>query len=62
MSDNQIEKAIKNAAHSAAIEGFDIDPTVRQWCRRLMKKEITLNEYISLVRNHAGENGNGLQY
>ena len=55
MGEKQIEKAIKNAEHSAAMEGYDIDPTVKQWCRSLMKKEITLAEYISLVRNHAGE-------
>lgn len=55
MGEKQINKAIKNAAHSALMEGFDIDPIVKQWCRRLMKNEITMAEYISLVKNHAGE-------
>ncbi|MBQ3816967.1 MAG: hypothetical protein II802_01695 [Clostridia bacterium] len=54
MSEKQIEKAINNAAHSSEMEGYTIDDTVKEWCRKLLKKEITMEEYISFIKSRAG--------
>ncbi len=54
MSDAAIEKAIHNASASVEMEGYSIDERAKIWCRQLLKKEITLEEYISLVKEKAG--------
>ena len=54
MSEKQIEKAINNAAHSSEMEGYTINDTVKEWCRKLLKKEITMEEYISFIKSRAG--------
>ena len=54
MSDKQIEKAIKNAVFSIEMEGYIIDDTAKELCRKLLKKEITMEEYISFVKLSAG--------
>ena len=45
-----IEKAINNAAASVEMEGYHIDEQSKEWCRQLLRKEITTEEYISLVK------------
>ena len=49
MSDERIEQAIESAAASMKMEGFQIDPQCVDLCRRLLKDEITMEEYISVV-------------
>lgn len=49
MSDERIEQAIESAAASMKMEGFQIDQESVDLCRRLLKDEITLEEYISAV-------------
>ena len=54
MSEKQIEKAINNAVFPADMEGYVIDDTAKELCRKLLKKEITMEEYISFVKSSAG--------
>lgn len=54
VSDIAIEKAIKNASASIEMEGFYIDEQSKAWCRMLLKREITIEEYIKLVKQKAG--------
>lgn len=54
MSDKQIEKSIDNAATSLMMEGFTVDEKSKIWCKMLLNKEITIDEYISLVKQKAG--------
>lgn len=49
MSDEKIEQAIESAAASMKMEGFQIDPQCVDLYRRLLKDEITMDEYISTV-------------
>lgn len=54
MSEKQIEKSIDNAATSLIMEGFAVDEKEKIWCKMLLNKEITIDEYISLVKQKAG--------
>ena len=55
MSDEKtIEKAIKNAVASVEMEGYHIDEQSKEWCRQLLRKEITMEEYIALIKKKAG--------
>lgn len=49
MSDEQIERSIESAAASIKMEGFQIDPRCVDLCRKLLRNEITMDEYISAV-------------
>ncbi len=51
-----IEKAIENAAASVEMEGFHIDEQSREWCRQLLRKEITMEQYLRLIKQKAGVN------
>ena len=48
-----IDKAIENAAASVEMEGYVIDNECKDWCRKLMLGEISMEDYISLVRQHS---------
>lgn len=39
-----IDKAIKNAATSVEMEGYHIDEACKEWCRQLLRKEITMEQ------------------
>lgn len=56
MSEVQIEKAINNAAASIEMEGFSIDEQSKMLCRKLLLNEITMEQYIALVKQRAGVN------
>lgn len=49
-----IENAIKNACASVEMEGYTIDKECKEWCRLLLNEEITLEQYISLVKKQSG--------
>ena len=49
-----IEKAIANATASIEMEGFQINEQCKEWCRSLLQGEITMEEYIVLVKQRAG--------
>ena len=49
-----IEQIIENAAASFEMEGYTIDSKSKEWCRKLLRNEITTQEYISLIKKKAG--------
>ena len=49
-----IEQIIENAATSVEMEGYTIDSKSKEWCQKLLRNEITMQEYISLVKKKAG--------
>ena len=49
-----IDKAIKNSAASVEMEGYQIDDQCKAWCRQLLQGELTMEEYIVLVKQRAG--------
>lgn len=54
MKKQSIDKSIKNAVASVEMEGFHIDEQSKIWCRQLLLKEITMEEYIRRVTQKAG--------
>lgn len=51
---NTIDKSINNASASIEMEGFHIDEQSKIWCKQLLLNEITMEEYISKVKQKAG--------
>ena len=49
-----IEQIMENAAASVEMEGYTIDSKSKEWCQKLLRNEITMQEYISLVKKKAG--------
>lgn len=49
-----IDKAIENSAASVKMEGYQIDEQCKDWCRKLLQGELTMEEYIVLVKQRAG--------
>ena len=49
-----IDRAIENAAASVEMEGYHIDEKSKDWCRQLLCKEITMEQYIQLAKQKAG--------
>ncbi len=56
MSEKEIYKAIKNASASVEMEGFSIDEQSKILCKNLLLNEITMEDYILLVKQKAGVN------
>lgn len=56
MSEKEINKAIKNASASVEMEGFSIDEQSKILCKKLLLNEITMEDYILLVKQKAGVN------
>ena len=54
MSEIQIEKSIRTATASLEMEGFSVDEKAKLWCKKLLNNEITMEDYISLVKAKAG--------
>ncbi len=54
MPEDKLDLIIENAAHSVEMEGYSIDEQSKVWCRQLIKNEISMDEYISLVKQKAG--------
>lgn len=49
-----IEHAIANAAASVEMEGYSINEQSKKWCEMLLCNEITMEDYIALVKQQAG--------
>ena len=49
-----IDKAIENSAASVEMGGFRIDEQCKDWCRKLLNGELSMEEYIVLVKQRAG--------
>ena len=43
------EKAVENAVASVEMEGFHVDKETKKMCERLLKGEITYDEYLAFV-------------
>ncbi len=54
MSEFEIEKAIRTATASLEMEGFSIDEQNKDLCRMLLRKEITMEQYIELLKQKVG--------
>ena len=47
-----IDKAIENSAASVEMEGYQIDEQCKDWCRKLLQGELTM-ETAKNSRNHS---------
>ncbi len=54
MTDSMIDKSMSNALFSLEMEGFSVDEQTQTLCKKLLQNEITLDEYISLVKQKIG--------
>lgn len=54
MKNKSCDKAIENAVASVEMEGYQIDEQSKEWCKKLLLNEITMEEYIELVKLKAG--------
>lgn len=50
MKNKSYDKAIENAVASVEMEGYQIDEQSKEWCKKLLLNEITMEEYIELVK------------
>ena len=57
MSDTAIQKAMENAEASINMEGLYVSDSCKELCEKLLKKEITFEEYMRLVTVGALANG-----
>ena len=46
---NALDRGIANVE----IEGLTVDEQMREWCKKLLEKEITYEEYIALLKQKA---------
>lgn len=58
MNSAAIKKAMKNAEASINMEGLYVSDMCKELCEKLLKKEITYEEYLKLIT--AGAVGNGV--
>lgn len=49
-----IDKAVENAFASVVMEGYQVDNECIQWCKQFLNNEITLEQYISMVKQKSG--------
>ena len=49
MGEAAIEKAIKNAEASVNMEGMRVSDYSKELCKKMLKKEITFEEYLKLT-------------
>lgn len=49
-----IDQAMKNSAASIEMEGYTIDEESKEWCRKVLQGEMTMEEYIVLIKQQAG--------
>ncbi len=49
-----IDKAIENAVASVEMEGFSIDEQSKDLCKKLLNNEISMEQYISLIKQSVG--------
>ncbi len=54
MSEAKIKKPLDNTVYSLEVEVFYITEKTKELCKRLAKKEITLEEYIKIVKRIFG--------
>ena len=54
-----LQRAMKNAEASINMEGLYVSDFCKELCRRLLKKEITFEEYVKIIT--VGDRQNGIQ-
>ena len=54
MAPMSVEKSIANAVASLHMEGLTAKPVYEELCRRLLRGEITMNEYVALAIERKG--------
>lgn len=54
MKNKSYDKAIENAVASVEMEGYQIDEQSKEWCKKLLLNEITMEKYIEFVKLKAG--------
>ena len=54
MKNKSYDKAIENSVASVEMECYQIDEQSKEWCKKLLLNEITMDEYIELVKLKAG--------
>ena len=57
MSDIALQKAMKSAEASINMEGLYVSTYCKELCEKLLKNEITFEEYIKIVTAGALTNG-----
>lgn len=48
--EDSVNKSIANAAASVEMEGFHVDDECRAWCRKLLMKEISFEQYLAYAK------------
>ena len=48
------DKVIENAVASVEMEGYQVDIECIQWCKKLLENEISMEQYIALVKQKTG--------
>lgn len=54
MSQNEIKIALSNAEISLNMEGLSVGEQTKSLCEKLLANEITMTEYITIVKQKAG--------
>ncbi len=49
-----VNKSIANAVASVEMEGYHVDDECRAWCRKLLMKEITFEQYLAYAKEKVG--------
>ncbi|MBO4433060.1 MAG: hypothetical protein J5852_05975 [Clostridia bacterium] len=60
MSQTEINTAINNAEASLVIEGLSVSKQTKALCKKLLAKEITMSEYIAIIKQNAMVSQNGI--
>ncbi len=45
-----VKNAFDRGIANVEIEGLTVDEQIREWCKKLLEKEITYEEYLALLR------------
>lgn len=54
MSQKEIKISLSNAEVSLNMEGFSVSEQTKFLCKKLLSQEITMAEYLDLVKQKAG--------
>ena len=60
MSQTEINTAINNAEASLIMEGLSVSKQTKVLCEKLLAKEITMSEYIAIIKKNAMVSQNGI--
>ena len=60
MSHKDIQTALTNAEFSLGIEGLAVSKQTKMLCKKLLAKEITMAEYIAIIKQNAMVKNNGI--